>query len=65
MDDDVKYLIERIDKLEERSVERINAVEERLAAKIDKLEGFRNKIIGVASLTGGVAGILADLFIRK
>lgn len=53
MDENTQFLIERIDK-----------VEERLLRKLDDLQAFKNKLLGMALLAGGIGSAIVDVVIR-
>lgn len=48
--EDVRFLIKRMDTMESRIVE-----------KIDALQAFKNKLIGIAIIAGSIASILVEL----
>lgn len=47
MDENTQFIMERMDKLEER-----------LVKKIDDLQAFKNKIMGMAMIAGAVSSAL-------
>lgn len=54
VNDDTRFIIERMDALEQRVV-----------LRIDALEAWRNKIIGLGVLAGGAGSFLMEIIIRK
>lgn len=53
MNDDTKYLIRRMDQLEAR-----------LMAELKPLQEFKNKLIGMGVLAGGIGSLLIE-YIKK
>jgi len=54
MDENTKFLIQRIDRLEER-----------LMNEIKELQGFRNRALGMAGLISLMVTIAVELLYRK
>lgn len=53
MHEDTKFLLGRMDSFEARVME-----------KLDRLEAFKNKFLGMAILLGGVSGLVVELIAR-
>lgn len=53
MQEDTRFLLRRMDTLEQRVMDRI-----------DRLEAFKNRLLGMAFLGGGVAGLIIDLIAK-
>lgn len=54
MNDDTKFLIRRMDTLEHRVLERL-----------DKIDAWRNRMVGLGILAGGIGSFLMEVIIRK
>lgn len=54
MDDNTRFIIERMDDLEQR-----------LMARIDILEAWRNRVIGIGVIAGGVGSLIMEIVLKK
>jgi hypothetical protein len=54
MDENTRFLIERMD-----------AMESRIMAKIEALDRFKSKIVGASMVVSGAVSILFELMMRK
>lgn len=61
MDDNTRFIIERMDDSEQRVLSRIDA----LIDRINNLEAWRNKVVGVGLIAGGVGSLLMEVMLNK
>ena len=54
VDENTRFIIKRMDVLERRIMD-----------KIEDLQGFKNKVLGVALISGGLGSIFVELVIKK
>lgn len=54
MDDNTRFIIERMDDLERR-----------LMARIDVLEAWRNRVIGLGIIAGGIGSFIMEVVLKK
>lgn len=53
MDADIKYLLTRMDLLEHR-----------LIHKIEELQSFKNKVVGMAIVCGGIGSMIVQIAVK-
>jgi len=61
LDDNTRFIIERMDDSEQRVLSRIDA----LIDRINNLEAWRNKVVGVGLIAGGVGSLLMEVMLNK
>lgn len=54
MDENTRFIIERMDDLEQR-----------LMARIDVLEAWRNRVIGLGVVAGGIGSLIMEIVLKK
>ena len=61
MDELTKFVIERMDKHEERMGGKIDAVHADLKKDIGELQAFKNRVLGMAALAGGIGSLFVEI----
>jgi len=65
MDENTRFIMELMNRNQESLIKELKSVRRELLAKIDRLESFRNKVIGMATLAGGIAGTIVEVVLKK
>lgn len=64
MDENTKYILQRMDQFEERMMEEIRGVENRVLPELKELQAFKNKIMGMSFIFGALGSLIINFLIK-